>query len=59
VLGSFRVTADGSLSAEVVPVQGVQAGTLVVRGFDRAGKAVQTTAAIRVGQPHHLRHDLR
>jgi subtilisin family serine protease len=49
VLGSFRVGADGSVSAKVLPVQGVRAGTLVVRGVDRAGKAVQRTAAIRVG----------
>lgn len=49
VLGSFRVTANGSVSAKVVPVQGVKVGTLVIRGFDRAGKVVQTTAPIRVG----------
>jgi len=49
VLGTFRVAANGAVRAGVVPVQGVRAGTLVVRGFDRAGKVVQTTAAIRVG----------
>ncbi len=49
VLGTFRVAANGSVSGKVVPVQGVRAGTLVVRGFDRAGKVVETTAPIRVG----------
>ena len=49
VLGTFRVAANGSVAAKVLPVQGVKAGTLVVRGFDRAGKVVQTTAPIRVG----------
>ena len=49
VLGTFRVAANGSVAAKVLPVQGVKAGTLVVRGFDRAGRVVQTTAAIRVG----------
>ena len=49
VLGTFRVAANGSVVAKVLPVQGVKAGTLVIRGFDRAGKVVQTTAPIRVG----------
>lgn len=49
VLGSFRVAANGSVNAKVLPVQTVAAGTLIVRGFDRAAKVVQTTAAIRVG----------
>ena len=49
VLGTFRVAANGSVSAKVLPVQGVRAGTLVVRGFDRAGKVVQTTSPVRVG----------
>jgi subtilisin family serine protease len=49
VLGTFRVAANGSVSAKVLPVQSVRAGRLVIRGFDRAGKVVQRTAAIRVG----------
>jgi subtilisin family serine protease len=49
VLGSFRVAAGGTVTAKVVPVQRVKSGTLVVRGFDRAGRPVQRTAAIRVG----------
>jgi hypothetical protein len=48
-LGSLRVGANGSVNGTVVPVQSARTGTLVVRGFDRAGKLVQTTAAIRVG----------
>jgi subtilisin family serine protease len=49
VLGTFLVPANGSVDAKVLPVQGVRSGTLVVRGVDRAGKAVQTTAPLRVG----------
>ena len=49
VLGSFRVAANGTVTAKVLPVQGARTGTLVIRGFDRAGKVVQRTAAIRVG----------
>jgi hypothetical protein len=49
VLGTFRVPASGTVHGQVLPVQAVQAGTLVVRGFDRSGKVVQATAAIRVG----------
>jgi len=49
LLGSFRVAANGTVHAKVLPVQSVRAGTLVIRGFDRAGKVVQRTAAIRVG----------
>ncbi len=49
VLGSFRVAAGGTVTAKVVPVQRVKSGTLDVRGFDRAGRPVQRTAAIRVG----------
>ncbi len=49
VLGTFRVAANGTVNAKVVPVQRVKAGTLVIRGFDRAGKVVQRTAPIRVG----------
>jgi subtilisin family serine protease len=49
VLGSFRVAANGTVTAKVMPVQSARAGTLVVRGFDRAGKVVQRTAPIRVG----------
>jgi hypothetical protein len=49
VLGTFRVAANGTVTTKVVPVQGVKAGTLVIRGFDRTGKVVQTTTPIRVG----------
>jgi hypothetical protein len=49
VLGTFPVPANGSVDAKVLPVQGVRSGTLIVRGVDRAGKAVQTSAALRVG----------
>ena len=48
-LGTFRVPANGSVDAKVLPVQGVSSGTLVVRGLDRSGKAVQTSAPLRVG----------
>ena len=49
VLGTFRVAANGSVNAKVLPVQEVRTGTLVVRGFDRGGKVVQSVTAIRVG----------
>ena len=49
VLGSFRVAANGAVNAKVLPVQAAQTGTLVIRGFDRAGTLVQRTAPIRVG----------
>ena len=49
VLGSFRVAANGTVDAKVMPVQSAPAGTLVVRGFDRAATLVQKVASIRVG----------
>ena len=49
VLGSFRVAVNGTVIAKVMPVQGARAGTLVVRGFDRAAKLLQKVAPIRVG----------
>ena len=49
VLATLRVAANGTVDAKVMPVQGVRDGRLVVRGFDRAGKVVQSVTTIRVG----------
>ena len=48
VLATVPIAADGTARAQVLPVQGVRAGMLVLRGVDRAGKVVQSVRAIRV-----------
>ena len=47
-LGTFRIAADGRLDVRVRPVQRRGAATLVVRGLDRVGKAVELRTAVRV-----------